>query len=118
MPPFSTSNGGSGPREFLSKCLSVTWPRNTLEPCREEPAERNKGAVSGPKEEGWDGARVGLWIQPSEQGNSPAGETAPCRTNIQGDEPSASCEEKFIISGVLVQKKKNLCMFAYKEPAK
>ena len=79
--------------------------------------ERNQGAASGPEEEGWDGARVSLWIQPPEQGNSPAGETAFCRTNIQGDEPSDSCEERHLRC-FGAKKKKNLCMFAYKEQAK
>ena len=53
-----------------------------------------------------------LWIQSPEQGNRPAGESAPCRTNIQGDEPASSCEVKAVIRGdesVQKKKKKYLC---------
>lgn len=82
-----------------------------------------RGAASGPKEQGGGGARVDLWIQSPEQGNRPAGESAPCRTNIQGDELASSCEVKAVIRGDVSAPppKKNKCiraMFGYKEPAK
>lgn len=66
-------------------------------------------AASGPEEQGGGGARVDLWIQSPEQGNRPAGESAPCRTNIQGDEPASSCEVKAVFRGdVSAPKKKKM----------
>lgn len=65
-----------------------------------------RGAASGPEEQGGGGARVDLWIQSPEQGNRPAGDSAPCRTNIQGNEPASSCEVKAVIQGDVSAPKK------------
>lgn len=110
-----------GPRGFFSKCWSVTWPRDTPEPRGQEQGVERR-AASGPEEQGGGGARVDLWIQSLEQGNRPAGESAPCRTNIQGDEPASSCEVKAVFRGDVSapKKKKNVsarCLATKNQPS-